>query len=212
MTPTEGQQQQQQEEAKQRKGGAGKVLYLTYLGLRALCYLLFLFFTCLVGCPLYQMLALVLFYTCSRSLWRNFNTMFIEWWQALMLIFIELWLGVKFRITGDAIPKAERALIVCNHPSETDWLLFIPLAYRKGMIGNMKVVLKNDIRYVPGMGGAMDSLEWLFVARDWEADKPTFVHRFRTWVEDKYRLWLFFFPEGTDFTRAKQVKSVAVRT
>lgn len=60
-----------------------------------------------------------------------------------MLIFIELVLDIKMVVTGDKIPQGEAAYILCNHPSETDWLLFLPLAYRKGMLGNMKVVLKK---------------------------------------------------------------------
>jgi len=175
---------------------------------RAVISISFLLFTATVGCPLFQMPGLLIFYPWSRSLWRSFNSLFIEWWQALMLIFIELVLNIKFVVTGDELPPGERALIICNHPSETDWLLFIPLAYRKGMLGNMKVVLKKELRFVPVMGQALDTLDWLFLDRDWETDRKLLTHRCRSWTDDKYRLWLFLFPEGTDFAEEKRLKSV----
>lgn len=60
-----------------------------------------------------------------------------------MLILIELVLSIKIIVTGDNLPPGEKAYVICNHPSETDWLLFFPLAFRKGMLGHMKVVLKK---------------------------------------------------------------------
>jgi len=165
-------------------------------------------FTVAVGPPLFQIPGLLCFYPFSRSLWRTFNSLFIEWWHSLMLIFVELVLTIRLVVTGDRIPQGEAALVLCNHPSETDWLLFMPIAYRKGMLGNMKVVLKKELRFVPGFGAAMDSLDWLFLDRDWENDRKLLTHRCRTWAADKYRPWLFFFPEGTDFTEEKRLKSV----
>jgi len=60
------------------------------------------------------------------------------------------------------------------------------------------------------MGAALDSMDWLFLDRDWESDKKLMIHRCKSWTEDKYKLWLFIFPEGTDFAEDKRLKSVKV--
>ncbi len=60
----------------------------------------------------------------------------------------------------------ERAILISNHPSEVDWLAFWSLAYRKGVLGSLKVVLKN-VCILTKQRGALSF--WLLLwCRNWD--------------------------------------------
>jgi len=167
-----------------------------------------MFFTIFFGCSLLHMPMLFLFYPFSRHLWREYIYMFIQWWYTLLIITVELGAKLRCIVTGDRIPVGERAVIISNHPSECDWINFFSLAYRKGTLGGLKIMLKKEIRFLPAIGQAMDTLEWIFVERKRETDQKLLEHRFKSWAEDKVHLWLFLFPEGTDYSQEKRNKSI----
>jgi len=61
---------------------------------------------------------------------------------------------------------------------------------------------------VPGFGWAMDTLDFIFLNRDWDKDELMLTQRLQSWVDDKLLIWLFFFPEGTAFTSAKHARQL----
>lgn len=99
---------------------------------------------------------------------------------------------VRVRVTGHCLRLPRFG--------QVDWMCWWPIARRKGMVGDLKVILKQvlslatlytlarhqissahihpqEIAYLPGLGNGMDDLEFLFLARDWEKDKHTVAHR-----------------------------------
>jgi len=169
---------------------------------------LLLFLSLLLGSSSFHSPLLFSFWCFSSRVWRQFNSIFIEMWHVLFIFFLEIWNKKRWIITGDNVPPKEWAFIISNHPSEVDWMCWWPIAWRKGMVGNLKVILKKELAYIPELGNSMDDLEFIFLDRDWEKDKNTVSHRIESWKQDNTPLWLTFFPEGTDFTKQKHLKSV----
>eukprot|EP01089_Gocevia_fonbrunei_P000044 TRINITY_DN10021_c0_g1_i1.p1 TRINITY_DN10021_c0_g1~~TRINITY_DN10021_c0_g1_i1.p1 ORF type:complete len:241 (+),score=35.45 TRINITY_DN10021_c0_g1_i1:2-724(+) len=54
----------------------------------------------------------------------------------------------------------------------------------------------------------MDTIDFVFLNRNLAKDKKLLEDRLGVWVADKLRVWLFFFPEGTDFTPKKHADSL----
>lgn len=134
-------------------------------------------------------------------------------WQMYMSCLMEL-LGMSVTLSGDIITEAQRgegALIICNHPSTADWLYLWSLFRRTGSLFQLKIVLKN-IQFAPILGWALQCIRYLFLQRDFQADK---IH-----IEDMIQHWrsvgasgmhepiqLLLFPEGTDLRPESYQKS-----
>jgi len=63
------------------------------------------------------------------------------------------------------------------------------------------------LRVVPGLGWAINELRFLFVSRDWKQDRAQIVWQIQNSAKDSDKPCFFMFPEGTDFTPAKLVRS-----
>ncbi|KAG6384394.1 hypothetical protein SASPL_155788 [Salvia splendens] len=101
-----------------------------------------------------------------------------------------LWLGLwpflfekinKTRVifSGDQVPVEERVLIISNHRTEVDWMYLWDFALRKGCLGGRK----------------------------WEVDEPVMNEMLSSFGDREDPLWLAVFPEGTDYTEQKCMRS-----
>jgi len=176
--------------------------------IRGLSFFLVIFASLIVGSGAFSSPIYILVWCFSTRFWRYFNSTFIEFWHNLFVFYLEVWNKKRWVLTGDNPPPKEWVFVISNHPSEVDWMCWWPIARRKAMLGDLKVILKQELAYVPGLGNGMDDLEFLFLARDWEKDKHTVSHRIASWKRDNMPLWLAFFPEGTDFSPEKHKKSI----
>jgi len=120
---------------------------------------------------------------------------------------MEKWNGTHLVVTGDSITNKESVLGISNHPSEADWLWWPGLAVRKGILSQMRVVVKDTLRKLPCAGWAIDAFNWLFLSRNWDIDKKQIVWTCKAYVDDEYPVQMFIYPEGTDYTPAKAAKS-----
>ncbi|KAK6118908.1 hypothetical protein DH2020_047361 [Rehmannia glutinosa] len=129
-----------------------------------------------------------------------------------------LWLGLwpflfekinKTRVifSGDTIPVEERVLLFSNHRTEVDWMYLWNLALRKGCLGYIKYVLKSSLMKLPIFGWGFHILEFIPVERKWEVDELVMHQMLSTFANRQDPLWLAVFPEGTDFTDQKCIKS-----
>lgn len=74
------------------------------------------------------------------------------WYQNLTVFFFEQCTGVNLKICGD-IPKVkENVVFMCNHQSTMDWVVTDIIAIRQGMVGNIRYVFKNSLKYFPLYG------------------------------------------------------------
>ena len=60
---------------------------------------------------------------------------------------------MKIFITGD-LPKdpKERSIIIMNHRTRQDWLLFWAVLHRYFNCKNSKIILRGDLKHFPGFG------------------------------------------------------------
>jgi len=118
-------------------------------------------------------------------------------------------MGTKIIITGDEVPKGkkERTLIITNHRTRLDWMFLWGFFLREGRLRNLKIVMKDMLKRVPGFGWPMQTATFIFLARDFEKDKP-YVDRVLKYLGSlKYPVQLLFFPEGTDKTASTTKRS-----
>ncbi|KAL9140598.1 hypothetical protein ABFS82_14G047700 [Erythranthe guttata] len=129
-----------------------------------------------------------------------------------------LWLGLwpflfekinKTRVifSGDKVPVEERVLIITNHRTEVDWMYLWNFALRKGCLGYIKYVLKSSLMKLPIFGWGFHILEFIPVERNWELDESVMRQKLSTFTNRNDPLWLSVFPEGTDYTEQKCIKS-----
>ncbi|KAF2073432.1 hypothetical protein CYY_005249 [Polysphondylium violaceum] len=128
-------------------------------------------------------------------------------WFRLVLFVFEVFNGIEVRYYGDEVGQGEAAILMMNHPSEVDWLFSYSIAQRTKSLSKIKVILKNDVRYVPGVGWGCDNLDYIFLSRDWAFDKSHIEYKLNGFKEMDFKPWIVIFPEGTDLDPVKLKKS-----
>lgn len=139
----------------------------------------------------------------SRSAFDHYNRIaaFLIWgWWAWA---IQNLIGVRMTVLGDAIPQREDAIVIANHQSMADIAVILCLAFAKGRVADTKWMVKDILKYVPGIGWGLLFLGALFLKRDWATDEENIRKTFRRYAEGKLPLWLVSFPEGTRLTPKK---------
>lgn len=128
-------------------------------------------------------------------------------WLALWPFLFEKINGTKVIFSGETVPAKERVLIIANHRTEVDWMYIWDLALRKGCLGCIKYVFKSSLLKLPIFGWGFHVFEFISVERKWEVDETIMRKMLSTFTNPLEPLWLAVFPEGTDFTEQKCVKS-----
>ncbi len=112
-------------------------------------------------------------------------------------------------MSGDEIPVKEDAILTCNHQQMPDIVFLLFLARDAERLGDNKWVLKDILKYVPGVGWGLLFLDSVFVKRNWSTDKESIDKIFGKLVRNRVPMWLLSFPEGTRLTPAKLERSQA---
>jgi 1-acyl-sn-glycerol-3-phosphate acyltransferase len=139
----------------------------------------------------------------NRRLFRFINTSFagVVWGSwALALQKID---GTVIDVFGDSLPQRENAIVICNHQQMGDIVVLAALAVKARYVAHMKWLIKDAVKYVPGIGWGLLLLDCVFLKRDWTRDEATIRRVFSNITRDKLPLWLCSFPEGTRATAAK---------
>ena len=114
--------------------------------------------------------------------------------------------NVKFIVSGDDLLQNESALVISNHVAH-DYLPLYVLASNMGMLGNVRGILKNSIKYVPFIGWNMFLCGWLFLQRSWHNDK-IYIRSKLNVMKKQFPVHLWLFPEGTRPTPEKKELSM----
>ncbi|KAI3807279.1 hypothetical protein L1987_23205 [Smallanthus sonchifolius] len=138
---------------------------------------------------------------------RKITNFLFGLWLALWPFLFEKINKTKVVFSGETVPKRERVLLIVNHKTEVDWMYLWDLALRKGCIGCIKYVLKSSLLKLPVFGWGFHVLEFILVERKWEVDEFMMRKMLLTFTNPFDPLWLAIFPEGTDFTEEKCMKS-----
>ncbi|KAF2159893.1 hypothetical protein M409DRAFT_70776 [Zasmidium cellare ATCC 36951] len=151
-------------------------------------------------------------------------------WQAvvkqstalLILGFNQVCAPTTVRIGGDAsvagqirggkrlqLDFPDRMVLIANHQIYTDWIFFWWIAYTAGKHGHFFVVLKDALQRIPLLGWGMKFFSWIFLSRNWEADRVIFEGGIERLADIRTRdsMWLLLFPEGTNMSRNARAAS-----
>ncbi|KAJ9152881.1 hypothetical protein P3X46_026391 [Hevea brasiliensis] len=138
---------------------------------------------------------------------RKATSFFFGAWLALWPFLFEKINKTKVIFSGETVPAKERVLLVANHRTEVDWMYLWDLAWRKGSLGYIKYVLKSSLMKLPVFGWGFHILEFISVERRWEVDESNMRQMLSSFKDPRDPLWLALFPEGTDFTEQKCIRS-----
>ncbi|XP_043712638.1 probable 1-acyl-sn-glycerol-3-phosphate acyltransferase 5 [Telopea speciosissima] len=138
---------------------------------------------------------------------RKVAAIFFGAWLALWPFLFEKINKTKVVFSGESVPAKERVLLIANHRTEVDWMYLWDLALRKGRLGHIKYILKSSLMKLPVFGWGFHILEFISVERKWELDESTMRQMLSTFSDPRDPLWLAVFPEGTDFTEQKCIRS-----
>lgn len=92
---------------------------------------------------------------------------------------------------------------------DADWWYCWEFARALGLHGRLKIILKADLKSIPVVGWGMRQFEFLFLDRNWQADKRRLYRLLGSFVEDGYEACLLIFPEGTTINTRTLEKSQA---
>eukprot|EP00088_Acartia_fossae_P035376 TRINITY_DN3643_c0_g1_i2.p1 TRINITY_DN3643_c0_g1~~TRINITY_DN3643_c0_g1_i2.p1 ORF type:complete len:397 (-),score=76.46 TRINITY_DN3643_c0_g1_i2:309-1499(-) len=140
---------------------------------------------------------------------RKATDVIMACWEAFNTSLLQLVFGVEFVFTGDNINSSDDAVIVMNHPTRTDWNFFWPALFHTSSSHNIKIVLKESIRRIPGAGWAMAVARFIFLQRDWSQDRATMdaIMDYFAHTKDEGPKQILLFPEGTNLTPESRAKS-----
>ncbi|WCJ35299.1 lysophosphatidyl acyltransferase 4 [Euphorbia peplus] len=138
---------------------------------------------------------------------RKVSGFLFSLWLSMWPFLFEKINGTKIVFSGDPVPEKERVLIIANHRTEVDWMYLWNLALRKGGLPCIKYMLKSSLMKLPIFGWAFHSLEFISVERKWENDEPVMRQVLSSFKDPQDSLWLALFPEGTDYTEQKCLRS-----
>ncbi|KAF6149668.1 hypothetical protein GIB67_017401 [Kingdonia uniflora] len=138
---------------------------------------------------------------------RKVTSFLFGTWLALWPFLFEKINKTKVIFAGETVPARERALLIANHRTEVDWMYLWDLALRKGCSGYIKYILKSSLMKLPIFGWGFHILEFISVERKWEVDELNMRQMLSTFTDAREPLWLAVFPEGTDFTDQKCMRS-----
>ncbi|WOL12979.1 putative 1-acyl-sn-glycerol-3-phosphate acyltransferase 5 isoform X1 [Canna indica] len=128
-------------------------------------------------------------------------------WLSLWPFLFEKINKTKVVFSGEIVHREERVLLFANHRTEVDWMYLWDLALRKGQLGYLKYILKSSLMKLPIFGWGFHILEFIAVERKWEIDESTMREKLSSFKDPHDPLWLVVFPEGTDYTEKKCIKS-----
>lgn len=128
-------------------------------------------------------------------------------WLAMWPFLFEKINKTRFIFSGESVPAKERVLLFANHRTEVDWMYLWDFALRKGRLQCIKYILKKSLMKLPVFNWAFHIIEFIPVERKWEIDEAIIRSRLSELKNPKDPLWLAVFPEGTDYTEQKCIRS-----
>jgi 1-acyl-sn-glycerol-3-phosphate acyltransferase len=139
----------------------------------------------------------------SMPLFRRVNTTIAGGVWGYWAWMLEHMAGTEIERSGDPLPTREDAIVLSNHQEMGDVVIIMCLALGARSVAHMKWLVKDIVKYVPGVGWGMMFLDCVFLKRDWARDATTIKRVFSRIADNRLPVWLVSFPEGTRSTPAK---------
>ena len=159
-------------------------------------------FVSLLGINFVQISSLVLL-PFSAKAFRAVNCWCAGTWWGWCVTFAEKANRTEIVFSGTDVPPRENALLVANHQQMPDITAIMKFAKTKDRIGDLKFFVKQQLKWVPGLGWGMQFLDCIYIDRDWAADRASIEKTFSKIVNHEIPIYLVSFVEGTRLTMSK---------
>ncbi|KAL7683166.1 putative phospholipid/glycerol acyltransferase [Plasmopara halstedii] len=116
------------------------------------------------------------------------------WVDVTSTSFPETKLSVSGEFPSD---PSKPVILIANHQVDADWWYIWQAARYQKAAGNIKIVLKDQLKYLPIIGWGMRLFEFLFLRRRIDEDAEHIKKYMDGLIADKFPFWLVVFPEGT---------------
>jgi lysocardiolipin and lysophospholipid acyltransferase len=144
----------------------------------------------------------------NRRFYFRWCSFAMGYYLLMVTCLLEDLLGIKIVVTGDDLTKdKKRSLILLNHRTRLDWMFIWMLQSRFEILAQLKIVLKAQLKQIPGPGWAMQHAAYLFLDRNWEKDQQTMKNISGYYKSSQAPLSILIFPEGTNLTDEAKMKS-----
>jgi 1-acyl-sn-glycerol-3-phosphate acyltransferase len=157
-------------------------------------------------CNLCQALSLV-FYPIQREWVYRLNRIFAFSWWALCSFVVRYLCGVRFIISGDALPMSENVLFISNHQCMADIIAILIVGERQSRLADLKWFAKEQLKWLPGIGWGLMFVDSLLIKRNWTTDRSFITKMFERYRERNIPFWVISFLEGTRATEKKLMVS-----
>jgi lysocardiolipin and lysophospholipid acyltransferase len=77
--------------------------------------------------------------------------------------------------SNQSVINNQSAIVIMNHRTRLDWLFYFCILYRLNGLSNIKIILKDGLKKIPGAGWAMQTALFIFIKRKWSTDKEIFT-------------------------------------
>ncbi|CAK1555149.1 unnamed protein product [Leptosia nina] len=170
----------------------------------------------------------------NHALYRKIVDLLFALWELYPVALFQWCYGTTLHHYGDYVNPNETTIIVMNHRTRVDWnYVWIALYHATqnnypecickepevvedsnlfdmiaGGKSRIKIVLKDEIKSVPGMGWIMQLNFFLYVKRNWQEDQVNlaqYIDYYKKMNDYKQRIVLF--PEGTDLSEENKRRS-----
>lgn len=162
-------------------------------------------FSTLIGFNVGQ-LATLMVKPFSRNAFRKLNRWGADTWWGWCASASKALHGSRIQVTGDDLPMRENVVCFSNHQQMADIPFLMMLARSKDRLGDMKWIVKKELKHVPGVGWGMSFLDCVYVDRSWTSDEEHIMNTFATLRDEHVPVWLMIFPEGTRI-QAQKIKA-----
>lgn len=103
------------------------------------------------------------FFQPTLKLHRYLTDRVVAAWCLFVTSILELVLGMKIRVTGDSIIQNKNNLYFMNHRTRFDWMWIWIYLYHYANLNQLKIILKNELKYLPGFGWACQQASFIFL-------------------------------------------------
>ena len=94
----------------------------------------------------------------------------------------------------------KNAIVISNHRSWSDFHLIHALAVRARMLTWIKYIVKDTIKYLPGLGFGMYLMDMPFLKRSFSEDAVPLRNSLMRMKNRSIPYWLVLYPEGTRYS------------
>ncbi|KAL4238498.1 Lysocardiolipin acyltransferase 1 [Mactra antiquata] len=138
---------------------------------------------------------------------RSVCDKFIWCWKLYCVSIYEVIFQTKVSIYGDVPPNEAATLMIMNHRTRFDWLFLFSYQVRHASVRRYTISLKNMLKFIPGIGWAMQIAGYIFLDRKWEEDQQTIFRCLKVFKHVNFNAQILLFPEGTDLTKNTKKRS-----